>query len=243
MPIFPTLCSTEQSCMALGHEDVRGTPASQRNLVITRTFPPYNEPLLTCDDLEIAQFIYLLLNNHHIRDVIETITSKAVLILGRFTPSRKAVLEAVRDALRDRGYVPLLFDFTPAPERDLTETVVLLASLSKFVIAELSDARSIPQELSHIVPVFTSLPVQPIIKQGSEAFAMFEHWQAYPWVLPVFSYRDTRDLLTRLDACVIEPAQLRHTVDDELEQTRRENARLKQELANIQAGNDKKRHA
>ena len=44
------------------------------------------------DDLEIAQFIYLLLNNQKIRHVIDTITSKIVLILGRFTPERKAVL-------------------------------------------------------------------------------------------------------------------------------------------------------
>jgi uncharacterized protein YjbI with pentapeptide repeats len=211
--------------------NVRGVPASQRNLVITRPYPPYNEPLLTCDDLEVAQFIYLLLNNHRIRNVIETITSKAVLILGRFTPSRKAVLEALRDALRDRGYVPLLFDFTPAPERDLTETVVLLASLSRFVIADLSDARSIPQELSSIVPLFASLPIQPIIEQGNEAYAMFEHWQTYPWVLPAFSYRDARDLLTRLDSYVIEPAEHRRVADDELQLARSENARLKQELA------------
>jgi hypothetical protein len=34
-------------------------------------------------DIEVAQFIYLLLNNQKLRDVIETITSKAVLILGR----------------------------------------------------------------------------------------------------------------------------------------------------------------
>ena len=42
---------------------------------------------------ELAQFIYLILNNEKIRDVINTLTSKSVLILGRFNiPERKAIL-------------------------------------------------------------------------------------------------------------------------------------------------------
>ena len=36
-----------------------------------------------------------MLHNQKIRDVIDTITSKAVLILGRFTDERKAVLDAL----------------------------------------------------------------------------------------------------------------------------------------------------
>ena len=79
----------------------------QQNLVITRT----DEPAITVDDIEVAQFIYLLLHNEKIRDVIDTITSKAVLILGRFTQERKPILEALRKELRQRKYLPILFDF------------------------------------------------------------------------------------------------------------------------------------
>jgi hypothetical protein len=46
----------------------------------------------------VAQFIHVLLNNKNVRDVIDTITSKAVLILVRFASERKPVLDAVRDA-------------------------------------------------------------------------------------------------------------------------------------------------
>jgi uncharacterized protein YjbI with pentapeptide repeats len=53
--------------------------------------------LTTVDNIEVAQFVYLLLNNPKIRDVIDTIGKKAVLILGRFTPERKAVLDALRE--------------------------------------------------------------------------------------------------------------------------------------------------
>jgi hypothetical protein len=68
----------------------------QKNLVIT----PFGEAAITVDDIKVAQFIYLLLNNKEIREVINTITSKAVLILGRFSDERKAVLDAIRDELR-----------------------------------------------------------------------------------------------------------------------------------------------
>src|SRR3712207_8248172 len=46
-----------------------------------------------------------------IRDVIDTVGKKAVLILGRFTPERKTVLDDLRDELRKRNYLPILFDF------------------------------------------------------------------------------------------------------------------------------------
>jgi hypothetical protein len=72
----------------------------QRNLIITLE----NEPEITVDDIEVAQFIYLLLNNQKIRNVICTITSKVVLILGRFTDERRAVLDALRDELRKRNW-------------------------------------------------------------------------------------------------------------------------------------------
>ena len=79
----------------------------QINLIVS----DYREPILTVDNLKIAQFIYLLLNNEEIREVIDTITSKVVLILGRFTPERKALLDAIREALRRHDYLPVMFDF------------------------------------------------------------------------------------------------------------------------------------
>ena len=55
--------------------------AKQQNLVIT----PDDEPTVTVDNIEVAQFVYLLLHNEKIRDVIDTIGKKGVLLLGRFT--------------------------------------------------------------------------------------------------------------------------------------------------------------
>jgi hypothetical protein len=80
----------------------------QQDLVITDVA----EREVTTDDLEVAQFLYLLLHNEKLQRVIDTITSKVVLILGCFSLSeRKQVLDSLRDELRKRDYVPVVFDF------------------------------------------------------------------------------------------------------------------------------------
>ena len=159
------------------------------------------------DDLEVAQFIYLLLNNQKIRKVIDTVTSKVVLILGRFTPERKAVLDAIRDALRGHDYSPVLFDFDQPASRDVTETVTLLARMSRFIIADITEPRSIPQELAFVVPDLPSVPVQPLLEGSATEYGMFEHFKRFPWVLELYRYKDRDDLLASLEAKVIAPAE------------------------------------
>ena len=95
--------------------------------------------------MEVAQFIPLLLNNQRIREVLDTITSKAVLILGRFTLERRMVLDALREELRRRNYLPILFDFEKPGSRDFTETVSTLDHLTRFIIADLTEPSSIPK--------------------------------------------------------------------------------------------------
>src|SRR5437016_6124049 len=90
----------------------------QHNLVITKE----GEPVVTVDDLEVGQFIYLILNNTKIRNVINTITSKAVLILGRFSdPQRRSVLDGLREGLRQFDLLPIVFDFDRPTDKDYTE--------------------------------------------------------------------------------------------------------------------------
>ena len=58
--------------------DVALDDAAQRGLIIV----PPDQSAITVDDLEVAQFVYLMYQNPKIRRVIDTITSRAVLILG-----------------------------------------------------------------------------------------------------------------------------------------------------------------
>ena len=155
----------------------------------------------------MAQFISLLLNNKEIREVIDTITSKVVLILGRFTPERKAVLDAIRDALRKHDYLPILFDFEKPSSRDFTETVRTLAHLSRFIIADLTEPSSIPQELQAIIPTL-AVPIQPVLLDGKREYAMFvDFLKIYHWVLPIHYYTDQANLITTLEDYVIIPAE------------------------------------
>lgn len=144
---------------------------------------------ITVPTIELAQFISLLVNSKNIRQVIETITSKVVLILGRFTPERKSILDEIKNYLDQHGYLAVLFDFEVPASRDITETVITLAALSKFIVADLSDPRSIPQELTSIIPHLPSVPVQPILESTNQEYGMFEHFKSYPWVLPTMLYQ------------------------------------------------------
>lgn len=183
---------------------LRGKPLNQSNLIISRL----GEPIITIDNLEVAQFVYLLLDSKKIRHVFDTITSKVVLILGRFTqPDRKAVLDAIREELRKRDYVPILFDFEKPASRDFTETISTLARMARFIVADITEPRSIPQELQSIVP-HLSVPVQPLLQDGSSGeYGMFQDLRKYPWVLERYVYKYLEDLLATLGEKVIAPAE------------------------------------
>lgn len=170
--------------------DIEAEGLVQKNLVIT----PAGEPEITVDNIEVAQFIYLVLNNRKIRDVIGTIAKKGVLILGRFSPERKIILDALREKLREHDYVPIVFDFEKVKERDFTETVKILAGMSRFVIADITGPKSTPLELQATVPDY-KIPFLPIIQKEEKPFAMFFDLQRkYHWVLDLVEYGSVSDL-------------------------------------------------
>ena len=140
-----------------------------------------------------------------------------VLILGRFTPERKLILNALRDELRRRNYLPmlidfekpshLLFDFKKPSHRDLTGTVSTLAHMARFVIADITDANSIPHELLAIVPNLPSVPVQPLLLASQQEYGMFEHFRRFPSVLEPVLYEDQDRMLAAIADMVIGPAE------------------------------------
>ena len=78
--------------------------------------------------------------------------------------------------------------------------------MARFVIADISDAKSVPQELRGIVPELPDVPVQPIILASQEEPGMFDFYRHFPWFLPVHRYDTPTQLLTELDDRVIKPA-------------------------------------
>jgi sugar/nucleoside kinase (ribokinase family) len=178
---------------------------NQNNLVITDK----NQPVITVDNIKVAQFIYLLLNNQEIRDVIDTITSKAVLILGRFSEERKHVLDAIQDELRrsEHNYLPIVFDFQPSANQATLETIKTLASMARFVIADLTDARSVLQELQAIVPDFPSHAVRLMIKRSQHEYGMLDFIRRFPWVIKdPYEYENEEEVIASIEN-VIGPAE------------------------------------
>jgi uncharacterized protein YjbI with pentapeptide repeats len=184
--------------------NVRLAEASQVGLRIGEE----DAPEITVDDLEVAQFVYLLLNNAKLRQVIDTVTSKTVLLLGRFTPERKGVLDALHAELRRRGYLPILFDFDKPVARSTTEMVLTLAAMSRFVVADLTDAASVQQELSAIAySALTSVPVQPVLLRGSRERSMFRDLQGKAPILSPYVYESLDQLIAALSDHVIGPPE------------------------------------
>ncbi len=185
--------------------DLKGEFREQKDLSISSF--PNPKSSITVDNIKVAQFICLILNNEEIRDIINTLTSKTVLILGRFSiPERKAILDALRNKLREYNLLPIVFDFDRPTDKDFTETIKTLAGLSYFVIADVTNPKSSPLELQATVPDY-QIPFVPIIQEGEYPFAMMVDLQKkYNWVLKTITYNSVDTLMKILKPLIIDPA-------------------------------------
>jgi uncharacterized protein YjbI with pentapeptide repeats len=187
--------------------DLKGEFEEQKDLVIT----PSKTPMITVDNIKVAQFIHLILNNEEIRDVIHTLTSKSVLILGRFSvPERKSILDALRNKLREYDLLPIVFDFDRPTDKDFTETINILAGISLFVIADITNPKSSPLELQATVPDY-QIPFVPIVQEGEQPFArMVDLQKKYNWVMDTLYYDSIESLINALKPAIIDPAIEKH---------------------------------
>lgn len=185
---------------------IRGVIKEQLGLCITSS--EEWEPEVYVDDLEVAQFIYLLLNRKKIRHVINTVTRKGVLILGRFGDVGLDLLQAIAAWLRrpeNGGYLPLLFDFPRPESKTYTETVRTLAGLARFVIVDLSGP-SVPQEINATVDLH-EIPFIPILEQNRKDWSMFRDFLVKERVLEPIRFTDQDNLLEKMAQEVIAPAE------------------------------------
>ena len=135
--------------------------------------------------------------------MINTITTKVVLILGRFTPERKAVLDTIREELRNRDYCPVMFDFDRPESRSFVETVSTLAHMARFVVADFSDAKIVLHEVPHIVQNL-AIPVLPLMHQDAKAepATLFDLRKGRTYVLPTHRYAGVGDLIASLGGLI-----------------------------------------
>jgi hypothetical protein len=133
-----------------------------------------------------------------------------VLVLGRFREDRKAVLDHIGRLLEAHGYRYLVFDFTEPDDRNKVETIGLLAGLSRFVIADITEPTSVPLELAMIVPQL-NIPVVLLAEKGKPTFSLVDDLQEANRfrVFPTWSYRDLDHLSARFEAVVVRRAEKR----------------------------------
>lgn len=177
--------------------------ARQRDLDI---MPP-QQPVLAVDNLQTAQLVGLLLHQQKTRHDVFSVSLNTVLIMGRFPPERKPVLDVIKAALRRYEYSPLVLDFLVPGPRDMNETVKTLGRMSRFIIADLTEDRRIAQTLDSVVHYLPSVPIQPIAREGGGPGIESRHYFKYHWVLPVCRFKDTDDLSRRIDKSVIAPVE------------------------------------
>jgi uncharacterized protein YjbI with pentapeptide repeats len=184
--------------------DVKLDNANQNELVITQ----HNRPIITVDNIKIAQFIYLLLNSKEIREAIATISRTVVLILGRFNEERKPILDALRKKLRENDYVPVLFDFEKPKTPHCIETVSILARLARFVIADVTDAKIVLEEVLHIVRTI-DVPVAPLLLGGGgkEPVTLSSLRKGHVSLMKTFVYGSPEHLIPVIKKAIFDPAE------------------------------------
>lgn len=194
---------SESTVYGINVWDLQGEFKEQRNLLVT----PEGITKIKVDSIETASLVYLLLNSRAVRDIINTLTSYAVLILGRFAlPERKRILDTLKSSLRDQNLIPLVFDFERPIDKDFTETIRTLVGLSAFVIVDVTNPKSAPLELQATVPDY-QIPFVPIIQEGEVPFAMMVDFQKkYNWVLNTVTYDSEETLIKVLKPLIIDPA-------------------------------------
>lgn len=143
-------------------------------------------------------------------DIMSEMKKNRVLILGRFSARRMRVLKAIKDRLKahPNRYNPELFTFSRPDGANLTESIIGFAAHSRFVVADISEPKSIPAELSAIVPLFPSLPVVPIISRTGRPYALFTDFDQRPnMVKPILRYRDVDELEALLEREIVPLAE------------------------------------
>lgn len=178
----------------------------QSNLVIERTYDLYSDLIsngripLSVDNIELAQFIHYLSNHKKMRDTLNILNAKGVLLLGRFNDGGLERLYKLREWLQQKGYMPMIFDFARPDSLDLTETIITMSGLSKFIVADLSGG-SVPHELYAINSNFR----KPVVaySKGS-AYAMFHDLKRKNPYLVSFEIDQDDDIIAKLHAMLPE---------------------------------------
>lgn len=104
------------------------------------------------NDIRVAQFHNIVDEPGSVGKLLAATTKRVVLILGRFLPQRKRVLDRLAKGLSERGKIAVIFDFPSPADREVSDTVRFIAGMSEFIVVDLTKASSVPLELQATIP-------------------------------------------------------------------------------------------
>jgi len=172
----------------------------QSKLIIERTYELYSDFIesgkipMMADNIELAQFIYYLSDHKKMRETINILNNKGILLLGQFKDGGIERLYKLREWLLERNYSPMIFDFIRPDNMDFTETIITMAGLSKIIIADLSGG-SVPHELHATLTNFQK-PLIAFYKE--EAYSLIADLKRKnPFVFEI-KMKDDSDLLAKI---------------------------------------------
>ena len=186
--------------------------ANQSNLAIAHPSEPIygtasGTSAITADNLEVAQFIYLLLNHKKTRQLVNR-SSEVVMVLGNFkSTERKDILDTIKHQLHLHSYLSVVFDLDQASEPNLIDTIFCLAQMAQFLIVDLTEGNHIEEELKYLISQLKNVPVQPLQQKNAKEFANLQGGLEYPWVWKTYEYHNCEDLTAHFSEKVIAVAQ------------------------------------
>jgi uncharacterized protein YjbI with pentapeptide repeats len=154
--------SVLENCTVYGVSafNLEGIPETQSNLKIT----PLGESPIAVSDLESAQFAYLLISGERVPQLLESVHSRLVLVLGDFRAEREAVLKSIETVLQHQEFTSITAHFNPPVHRDLTLKTLLLAKYVRFIVADVTGSRALLRFLRDSWKDAVPVPVQPLVQ-------------------------------------------------------------------------------
>jgi hypothetical protein len=101
-----------------------------------------------------------------------------------------------------------MFDFPPLANQTTLETIKTLANMCRFVVADLTDARSVLMELGVIVPALPSVAVRLLIKKSEHEYGMLDFIRKFSSVVEdTFEYENEQEVIASIRENIILPAE------------------------------------
>jgi hypothetical protein len=173
----------------------------ERNIIISN----HADPTVTVDRLQVARAIFLRVN-HNQRET--AFKNNLVPVLGSFHHNRRSILKIIRTALEQLQLIPVLFYFDKPVSRSFLDLLRYIASMALYMIADFTDAHSIPMEVQAVIPGL-KLPVQPILSEPEDEWSMFQDFRNCPWILQPFKYKNPEEAKESVLSRIINPVEIK----------------------------------